>query len=187
VQQVPFTHEDLDLKKKFLDLANNYQTKALEYSDKEDGELSLAYALASALLYMNTADYLAEYLVKNISTMLLEATNHYYFGAVAIKPQKFTKHSIGRSITELKKYEFARKNDVIEKLTEINTARNRIAHQILKTKASDLEEIDKSLSELSTKTQELVEIIDQIQIGMPPRNLSDEINKLVEKLKGSNG
>ena len=176
--KTPFSHESLEVKQRFLELARNYHEKSRV---EEDGEISLAYELSAALLYMNVADYLAEYLVDGIAMLTQTGTNNYYHGVIAIRPRTRNYLNIGESIKELKKFDFPQREDILKMLNEVNSARNQVAHQILKVKVEDLDKIDKAVSDLADKTEELVVLVDQIQLGMPPKNMLDEVQILTNK------
>jgi hypothetical protein len=161
--KMPFAHEDLELKQHFLNLAR-------EFKSKED---SLEHELACALLYMNLADYLAEYLVVGLTDMSKEAMGKNYLGMVTLRSPKRDSFNIGDSMKHLERFDFPRKADVLEELNKINSARKKIAHQILKTSRLELEDIDKAVHELAVHTEELVIIVDEISVGLPPTNLLD--------------
>ena len=164
-----FSHEELEVKRRFLEIARDFHEKSTnEKTNKND---QIAFELASALIYMNVADYLAEYLFKNIHLLAQEAVSRYYFGSITFSGGRKKPYNIGESISQLKKYEFPRKKDILVKLDEVKRSRNLVAHEMLKTKASDLLQIDQAVGELAEYTEELINLIDEIQMGMPPKNL----------------
>ena len=172
MSHTPFSHTELEVKRHFLQLAREHHARS---GREKDTEAELAFELSAALLYMNVADYLAEYLVKGIFHLSQAAVSGYYFGAISVKPSKREQYNIGESMKYLERYDFPRKEDIYAKLSEVNKARNTIAHQILKTKAEDLGNIDKAVVDLAQSTEELINIIDEIQLGMPPKNMGDEL------------
>ena len=163
----PFAHEELPLKQHFIDLAREFNNKSH----------TLENELAAALLYMNVADYLAEYLVIGLSEMSKEAMNRYYLGMVSIIPQQRDSFNIGNAIYALKGFDFPKKTDIMQELNSINTARKKIAHQILKTKSASLPEIDEAVKELIDHTEALVVLVDDITPGMPPTNLLQKLQE----------
>lgn len=170
-----FSHESLELKRQFIALARNYHEKSR--AESKDAEASLAYEFAAALLYMNVADYLAEYLARGIFETARDAVAHFYHGSVTVRQKKIVGFNIGESINELKKYDFPRREEILQVLARVNDARKQVAHQILKTKAEDMGKIDQAVSDLAVETEKLVNLIDQIQLGMPPRNMLDMLPK----------
>lgn len=166
-----FSHESLEIKRQFLSLARNYHEKSR--AEDQDAELSLAYELAAALLYMNVADYLAEYLAKGIFELARSGISYFFHGQVTIRPVNIKGLNIGESIKLLKKYSFAQREEILLNLDKVNKARVQVAHQILKVKAEELDKIDQAVTDLAKHSEELVDIIDQIQMGMPPRNMLD--------------
>lgn len=160
----PFAHEDLEIKQNFLKLAQEFHQKASNLENE----------LSAALLYMNVADYLAEYLVTGLNDLVKEAVGKYYLGVISVKPHKRQGLNIGESLRQLKTYEFPQKTAIIEELTEINKARNQIAHQILKTKGQDLPKIDDAATSLADHTEKLVVLVDEISLGLPPQTMVDK-------------
>lgn len=163
----PFSHESLEVKKRFLELARKYHEK----SSKEDEEVSLAFELSAALLYMNVADYLAQYLAYGVSTLAKEAIGHYYHGVISFKTEVFKDITIGESIKQLERFEFPRKADVMKVLKDANISRNKVAHTILKVKPEELPVIDEAVRKLKDDTENLIKLVDQIQLGMPPKTI----------------
>lgn len=138
---------------------------------------SVEKEFTTALLYMNLADYLAEYLVVGFNTMLGEAMSKYYLGVVKVRPPKREKLTIGDSIHQLQRFDFAGKADIIEKLQAINAARQKIAHQILKTKPENMDEIDEAARNLVSNTEDLVDLVDNLSLGLPPRTIIDTFSR----------
>ncbi len=169
-----FSHEELEVKRHFLAIAREHLSKSNVAKDEDE---SLAYELSAALLYMNVADYLAEYLLANITDYAETAVGEYYHGVITIRKTTIKDMNIGNCIKGLKKFEFPRREDILALLNSINESRNKVAHKILKVKAAQLNEIDEAVRTLKDKTEELILIVDQIQLGMPPKNLYDTLSK----------
>jgi len=165
----PFTHEDLEMKQEFFKSARNFKDKMGESVENE---------FTTALLYMNLADYLAEYLVVGFNSMLEEAMTKFYLGTVKVRAPKREKLTIGESIHHLQRFDFAGKSEILEKLKAINSSRQTIAHQILKTKPDKLDEIDEAARALVDNTEELVVLVDNLSLGMPPPTLLDKFNEI---------
>lgn len=155
------------MKQQFLQSARDMGKNMSDSVEKE---------FTTALLYMNLADYLAEYMVVSFNAMLSESMSKYYLGVVKVRPPKRDKLTIGESINQLQRFDFAGKAEIIEKLTAINKARQKIAHQILKTKPENMDEIDEAARDLVSNTEELVELVDTLSLGMPPRTIVDKLN-----------
>lgn len=164
----PFAHEDLELKQGFLKLARDFYQKAKQHETLEN-------ALAAALLYMNLADYLAEYLVLGLEQMSKEAMGKYYLGVVTKKSPVAGNFNIGNSIKRLKVFQFPQKDDVIEVLEQVNKARIMVAHGIFKTRATHIEQVDLALETLVQHTETLVDLVDEISLGMPPQTILDKL------------
>lgn len=167
-----FSHDSLDVKRHFLSIAREHLDKS--NAEKSD-DLSLAYELSAALLYMNVADYLAEYLVKGIVRLSEQAVGEYYHGTISVRQKRLDDLNIGKCIKILKEYDFPRREDILQKLDLVNKARNKVAHQILKISANELAVIDQAVRDLRDSSEELINIIDQVQLGMPPKNLYDSL------------
>lgn len=167
---VPFSHDDLELKRHLLNLAR-------EYKGKQD---SLEHELAGALLYMNVADYLAEYLVVGITELSRRAVSQYYFGVISMQADQRQRDgfNIGQSIYYLKQYDFPRKTDIINELEAVNANRKKIAHEMFKVGSQRLNEIDQAVHELEVHTEALVDLVDEISPGMPPMDLRTKIAQL---------
>lgn len=163
----PFAHTELELKQHFIKLARDFHAK----SSTIENELS------AGLIYMNVADYLAEYLVVGLGQMAEEAMNKYYLGVVSVKPLQLGNFNIGDSMKRLKEYDFPKKAEIIEELGKINKARKQLAHQILKTDSTKLDVIDKAVQEMAIHTEKLVELVDALSLGMPPKNLIEKIDE----------
>jgi hypothetical protein len=162
----PFAHDELAVKQSFLNLARKYKEEINGSTEKE---------LAAGLIYMNLADYLAEYLVVGFSAMAKEAMTKYYLGQVGMTPPQTEKLNIGTSMKHLERFDFTSKGDILAELTAINDARKKFAHQIFKTKQSDLKGIDEAVSIIIEHTENLVTLVDNISLGLPPRNLYEQI------------
>lgn len=160
-----FAHDDLEIKQHFVKTARDF------YENMGD---SLEKELAAALLYMNVADYLAEYLVVGLTDMAKEAVSRYYLGIVSMQTPPREKLNIGNSIFHLKNYDFPKKIEILDELNAINDARKKIAHQILKTQAQKLPEIDEAVKSLVNHTEALVVLVDEVSMGLPPRTLMDK-------------
>ena len=171
---IPFAHTDLDVKKSLIGRARQY------FAEINDGEASLEKQLSAALLYMNIADYLAEYVLLSLAEMSRIAMEKYYLGIVTIKNDRTDKLNLERSMEGLKKFDFPQKDSMMTVLGHIKKARNEIAHKMLKTDRDKLEDIDQAARDLEKYTEELITITDSINAGMPPTNL---IDKLEEHLK----
>jgi len=171
-----FSHTDLEIKQHFLKLAREFRERATE-DNKDTDQQRLANQLAGSLLYMNVADYIAEYLVTGLNTLAKESMNQYYLGVISINPPKKEGFNIGDSIYKLERYDFPKKLEVIAELREIKSARNKIAHQILKTNGKDLENIDAATQLLADHTEELVTLVDTISSGMPPRTVIEKLDE----------
>jgi hypothetical protein len=163
----PFQHNELQLKQQFLQLARDYYEKA------SSDDASFQDELAAAVLYMNLADYLAEYLVVGFTEMLVEAMKTYYLGAVSYKPPQGQKFNIDKSIGILERYDFSGKEEIMAELKEVKESRNILAHQMLKLKARDTHKIDDAVNNLRNHTETLVVLIDEVAQDLPPMNLKN--------------
>jgi hypothetical protein len=171
----PFQHKNLQIKRELLNLARKYDSKA---SKETDGELILAYKLASALLFMNHADYLAQYIALSIRQLADDSIDTYFHGSISVTKELHKDMTIGESQKLLQKYEFSSKKELIDILGHIKSSRNQVAHTILKTDPSEIDKIDKALADLIDYTEKLIVLIDKIQLGMPPKNLMDIVDGL---------
>lgn len=174
----PFVHDHLPEKKILLDLAREFSDKG---KNEKDQKLSVAYTLSSALLYMNHADYLAQFIAEGVTSIADDAVSSYFYGAITVNKKDFKDINIKQSMDRIKGYEFNRKKDVMTALGKINESRNTIAHSIIKTNPKDIPKVDEAVENLTLQTEELILIIDQIQPGMPPKNLMDFAPEQSEK------
>ena len=131
--------------------------------------------LAAALLYMNLADYLAEFLVLGLDGLTQEALGKYYLGVIKTSPQR-ERLNLERSITALKQYQFPQREAVLKELQAIKKARNELAHRMFKTSPDQMAKMDQAEAELVAHTEQLVNIVDEISSGLPPRNLLEKLN-----------
>ncbi|NTW61116.1 hypothetical protein HGB24_00275 [Candidatus Saccharibacteria bacterium] len=168
----PFAHDELVIKQHLIGQARTFYQ---EMKKNESG--SLDKELAAALLFMNVADYLAEYVVTGLTEMTKIAVNKYYLGIVTVTPKQRDSFNIGNSIHVLDGYDFPQKTELMKELKEINTARKKIAHEMLKTRSDKLQEIDYSVHSLVDHTEKLIIIVDDITPGMPPANLIDKFSE----------
>jgi len=159
----PFKHDELELKQNFAKLAADFYAK----------NHTLENELASAVLYMNLADYLAEYLVVGMTELTKEAVSTYYLGAVSYKPPQSSGFNIEKSIRILERYTFPQSDEIIKELKLVKDARNKVAHEMLKVKKANLGSIDKAVEELHDHTEALVALVDGIEDLMPPNNLKE--------------
>jgi hypothetical protein len=161
-----FSHENIELKQQLLQLARDSYAK----TDSVENEL------AAALLYMNLADYLAEYLVFSLQELAKEAMSKYYLGIVTMKPAKIDAgFNIRHSLKQIKLFSFPQREEILFELSEINKARNKIAHEMFKVEGERVAEIDEAVKTLVLHTEELVNIVDEISVGLPPANLQDKM------------
>ena len=165
--QAPFSHQDLELKQHFLGLARQFIS--------EEG--SLQSELAAALLYMNVADYMAEYLASGLAELSQNAVSKFYFGAISTRAPKRDSFNIGESMKYLERFSFANKSEILAELKAVNDCRKKIAHEILKTPVDQLDNIDQAVRDLADHTEKLVELVDEISPGMPPANLLSATNQ----------
>ncbi len=168
----PFYHSDLDTKHRFRDLARRHFDRA--NSDEVEGEDSVAFALSSALLYMNQADYLAQWFARSMQEVVNVGIEQYYYKQLSIRPEKTKDIPISEAIKIIKGFEFASRDELLEILSRVNKSRNKIAHTILKTTPDKLEDIDIAVRDLRDDTEELMSFTDKFKNGMPPRSLQDE-------------
>ncbi len=161
---VPFSHgsdEDLQIKRNFLEIGKRHYQKSVDKNTEKDA--ALAYELSSALIYMNVADYLADYLSKGISELIKRAVGRYYFGAITTKSIGEKNLTIGESIRYLKSQTFQNKTEIMKVLEQVERKRNILAHEILKFDKNNRPDIDGAITELAESTEKLVELIDEIQ------------------------
>lgn len=164
----PFFHEELEVKQTLINLARKFHRESRE----EEG--SLERELAAALLYMNLADYLAEYLVTGLDLLSKESLGKYYLGVISFAPSR-PKMTLEKSIRILEQYEFPQKPQALIILKAIKDARNKLAHEMFKTQAQELAKYDEAEHKLVVETERLISIIDEISSGLPPRNLLEKL------------
>lgn len=155
----PFVHFELEVKQKFLEVAR-------ECSQDKD----VARRLAGALLYANLAEYLAEHLLNGLKDITREATRE-YFNAVVVCVADQKSAPLDKVINQLKQFEFPSKPTIIKLLVSIKDCRNKMSHEIVKTPAANLNKIDEAMSKLCEDTERLVNEMDAIYRGLPPKNL----------------
>lgn len=169
---IPFAHKDLEVKVALILKARSF------FNEMNNDEGSLEKELAAALLYMNVADYIAEYILLSLIEMSKIAIDKFYLGIVTITPPKEDgKFNLDSSMRRLKFYDFPQKNAMMTELGKIKKARNEIAHTMLKIDANDLVKIDEAVRVLQEHTEKLIDIADSINLGMPPQTLLDKIQQ----------
>ena len=174
-----FSHgsdQELSIKREFLALARRNLARSTQV--EEDNDVSAALELSAALIYMNVADYLAEYIARGVAHLIKEASGKYYFGQIGIKPLQKKSMTIEQSITFLERHFFPNKEEIMPLLEEVRDKRNKLAHEILKTDPKNYNVFDNLIPDLATVTESLVEKVDEIQTGMPPKNLTDLLNSV---------
>lgn len=164
----PFWHDELEIKQKFLELAR-------DFTKNPDNSESVAHQLAGGLLYANLAEYVASHLLESFKQIARQATTEFYFGVVYLQLPDSSEKPLGGVIAELKSFEFPLKVEIIKLLEDIKTARDKLSHKILKLPASQLDEIDESIRIISVNTEELVNKIDVVYAGMPPKSLKTNL------------
>jgi hypothetical protein len=159
----PFFHEEIEVKKKFLELAREFKN-----SDELEKEL------ASAMLYANMSEYLAYNLIESLKQSIYSGSKAFWNGSIYVNlsGNKDNRMTIGQIAVELRKFGFPSKEIIIPLLDRIAQNRNTIMHKMLRTPAGRLEEIDQSIRELAEDTEELVIAIDDIYRGLPPTNIT---------------
>lgn len=168
---VSFSHDELPIKQEFLKTAQKL------YADSAD---NYEKALAAALIYMNIADYLAEYLLNRMNQLANEAVSTYYIHAIAYTPQQKDGLNIGESMRGLQAYKFLKKAQIMGLLEVINTSRNIIAHEMVKTRGDRLLVIDEAVQDLVQNTEELIAIVDQVGQTFPPTNLVEQYQTIID-------
>lgn len=157
----PFTHDDLEIKNELLNLARQ--------SRLDNSERKLEYNLASVLIYSSIAEYIAENLLQNLTHFVKIGTYNNFAGILFIEKisKKEAKMTLGELITEINKFSFPDKKDIMECFNKVCTARNRLFHDFAK---SDLEEIvgmiSKDLPIIQDKCEELINKINTIYAGL---------------------
>ena len=177
----PFYHDNIKQKRAFLELARRYD----QLSEAEtDIQLKGAYVFASALLFMNHADYLAQWFAYSLQELVDRGIESYYYRSITLerKSRDVQKHiTIGESKDIIKRYNFSDKQQMLELLDKISKARNTIAHQMLKMDPTEFEKFDTNFSDLRDGTEDLIKFTDQFKVGMPPKNLGDNLIAIAEK------
>lgn len=169
----PFIHnpDDLPTKRMFLDLAKKYYQKS---TDIKDAEESVAYLFAAALLYMNHADYLAQWFAYSIQRLANDAVSEHFYRQISVKNKSTKDINIGQAIKIIMRYDFADKDTLIDILGRVDTARNIVAHTMMKVKPKKLSEVmNQSIVDLKTSVEELINFTDQFKNGMPPRHMQE--------------
>lgn len=163
----PFLHDEIEVKKKFLELARDFSTsKELE---KE---------LASVMLYANLSEYLAYHLLESLRQVVFSGSKAFWNGVVYYDSRGASeKMTIGQIAIELKTYGFPSKELIIPKLKRIAENRNKVMHNMLRTPGSQLDQIDEAISQLSSDVEDLVDLIDDIYRGLPPSNITTSVDK----------
>lgn len=171
----PFSHgsdDDLAVKRNFIEIGKRHLQNS--QGDTLDQDVTIAYELSAALIYMNVADYLADYLAKGVSELVKKAVSKYYFGSIIVKSRGSKNYTIGDSIKFLSGYSFNNKDQIMDILVDVEKKRNILAHEILKFDGEKKHDIDGTIHELAKATEKLIEVIDELQPGMPPKNIQNE-------------
>lgn len=181
--QTPFFHDEIEVKKQFLQLARDL----FNQSDQIEKEL------AAAMLYANLSEYLAYNLCESLKQSVFSGSKTFWNGAVYIDLRGTTqKQTIGQIAVELQSYGFPSKEIIVPLIKNIAKNRNLIMHNMLRTPAEELEKIDAAIRELVSDSENLVDAIDDIYRGLPPSNITETLNNdgqttEVEGVENDNG
>lgn len=161
----PFLHDEIEVKKKFLELARDFASS---------GEMEKE--LASVMLYANLSEYLAFHLLESLKQVVFSGSRTFWNGVVYYDSRSSDqKLTIGQIAKELQKYGFPSKELIIPILDRIAVNRNKVMHNMLRLPSSRLLEIDDAVKELVGDSEELVSLIDDIYRGLPPPNITSSI------------
>ena len=94
-----------------------------------------------------------------------ESVTKFYLGDISVKIKSKKKQlTLGDVIAELKNFTFPRKDEYIQLLNNINSARKPIVHHLAKLSSDDLLTVDKAIDKICCYTEELVNLSDLIII-----------------------
>lgn len=173
----PFFHEEVEVKQQFLQLARDL------YGQSEDIEK----LLASAMLYANLCEYLAYHLCESLKQTIFSGSKAFWNGAVYLDLRDTTeKKTIGQIAIELEKYGFPSKEIIKPIIKRIASNRNIIMHNMLRMPANDLDKVDAAIRELVSDSETLIGAIDDIYRGLPPSNITQQINEVSEVVATKN-
>lgn len=162
----PFIHENFDYLKATLELGRSID------SNGPEGRL------ASALIYVNAIDYVAGHIHQNLKTITY-LTTLTELSVVFRKDLEIDDKPLGWTISELKKYEFPDKEDLIVDLNSFNKLRKNIIHNLLKYKPSVLSDVDRDLDDLRVISERILNRYDSIVEGVRIAwsGYTDKVNK----------
>lgn len=157
----PFTHANIEIKNELLALAR----KAKSLGQQAEVE----NYLASVLIYSSLAEYLAENLLTNL-THFIRTSSYNSFGGILFV-EKITsregKLNLGTLITELKKFNFPDKENILDCFEKICIARNRLFHDLAKSDTESLTNMfSKDLPDIQNRCEEVISRINTIYGGL---------------------
>lgn len=173
----PLTHENLDIKNELLNMARKASTV--------NGDDALTSRLASVLIYSNITEYLAQNLLDNLTYYAKHGTYQYFAGILFVEKmseQSSERMTLGTIISELKKFNFPDKMEIIDDFEKISKSRNRIFHNFGK---SDLDTILQMLKDdlplIVEKCEEVINKVNTIYLGLGKILAQDNAQQGTEK------
>lgn len=128
----PFIHENLEIKNELIQLARNARVN----------ERKLENDLASVLIYSNIAEYLAENLLETLNHFIYQNSYKDFAGILFVKsvsrPGKMT---LNQTVSEIEKFSFPDKENILACLRKIAEARNKIFHNFAKSDLNSIKEL----------------------------------------------
>ncbi len=178
--KTPFFHEELEVKQKFLEIARKFNQ-----SDEIEQQL------AATMLYANMAEYLAYHLLESLKQVVFSGSKAFWNGTVYFDDRESSeKLTIGQIANELKKYGFPSKDLIVPLLSAIAKNRNTIMHRMLRVPSDQMSQIDNAIAELAKDCEQLIDCIDDIYRGLPPKNITESLiptSQHVEAVEKQNG
>ncbi len=151
-----FTHDEIELKNAFIT-----EARELAKSERFGGKL------ASAMIYVSLAEYLAEHLLENLN-YLVYRSSYIDYGAILYIDERSVseKQTLGQSTRSLAKYSFPDKADIIKILEKVAKSRNHLFHNLAKTSVAEWSKLEDDINEISKNVEELIEKINVVTEGL---------------------
>lgn len=151
-----FTHDEIELKNAFI-------TEARELANSE----RFSGKLASAMIYVSLAEYLAEHLLENLNYLVYRSSYVDYGAILYIDERSISeKQTLGQSTRNLAKYSFPDKSSIIKTLEKITKSRNHLFHNLAKTSFEDWSKLEEDITDISNNVEELIEKINIVTEGL---------------------
>lgn len=150
---VPFAHDNFEFKKNVIDLAR-----------KQPATFEGIHT--ATLIYVNAVDYIAQHLLENLMHMTYLITHSALNGTAFYNHIKPRKDALGKTMSELNKYDFPDKADFMSGLKDFSEIRNKLVHNLLSLNTEQINKISDDFSQIKLLSEALLNKYDTITNGI---------------------